>query len=522
MKINTKKSTLNIVFDPCRLFEELTDNKNDVVLLESKDGNGKNNVRSYLFVDNALSIESLGLSVVLKAISSEGKIALDQMEPLLLQFGVVEKRNDTLTLKIFEQPKTEKNDRSRLLQTGPIDVLQLLLDNFNQNALFDEVLYLPGVFSYDHIDVVEDLPKAKMDIHQFPDFRFFVPKTVVVIDHQLNNTTIVSYNFVDPNKKKTDFTPDSSIENMLLNYSCKKPTEHNTTIHNTTNNLRANVDIDDQSFTKLIEKLKKHIICGDVFQIVASRTFSMPCSDSLGAYKALRELNPSPYLFYLKCKDSTLFGASPETCLSVKSKTKKVSLHPIAGTRPRGRISDSCKIDTDLDGRFEAELKLDEKEIAEHMMLVDLARNDLARICKPGTRRVSRLLEVERYSHVMHLVSVIEGELEKELNPLHAYKAVANMGTLVGAPKIKAASLLRIYENDKRGPYGGAVGYLSSNGELDTAIVIRAAFVKNNIAYVRSGAGIVFDSKPQCEVMETKAKAKAVLEAIAIGGGNAQ
>jgi anthranilate synthase component 1 len=170
---------------------------------------------------------------------------------------------------------------------------------------------------------------------------------------------------------------------------------------------------------------------------------------------------------------------------------------------------------------METELKLDRKEIAEHIMLVDLARNDIARISRPGTRRVTKLLEVERYSHVMHLVSVVEGLLDDDLDALHAYAAAANMGTLVGAPKLEAARLLRRYEKDRRGPYGGAVGYLTSDGEFDSAIVIRAAQVTGGMAFIRAGAGVVFDSDPAAEAAETAAKARAVVEAVVLAGGGA-
>jgi anthranilate synthase component 1 len=189
-------------------------------------------------------------------------------------------------------------------------------------------------------------------------------------------------------------------------------------------------------------------------------------------------------------------------------------VRPIAGTAARGRTREG-EVDHDLDARREAALRLDTKEVAEHMMLVDLARNDVARVSRPGTRRVSRLLAVERFTHVMHLVSAVEGELADGLDALHAYAATMNMGTLVGAPKVRAAQLLREYEASRRGVYGGAVGYLTNGGEMDTAIVIRAALVRDGIAHIRAGAGIVHDSTPAGEAQETRRKAEAVLRAIA-------
>jgi anthranilate synthase component 1 len=232
----------------------------------------------------------------------------------------------------------------------------------------------------------------------------------------------------------------------------------------------------------------------------------------MAAYRRLRALNPSPYMFYVNATKGVLFGASPETAVKVDGSPRRVHVKPIAGTRPRGLRRDGS-VDEDLDGRLEAELRLDQKEVAEHMMLVDLARNDVARVSEPGTRRVDRLLEVERYSHVMHLVSHVSGILKGDLDALHAYVATMNMGTLVGAPKVKAAELLRHFEATRRGPYGGAVGYLTADGRMDTAIVIRAAAVQDGTAYIRAGAGVVHDSDPRAEAEETRRKAGAVLDA---------
>ncbi len=274
------------------------------------------------------------------------------------------------------------------------------------------------------------------------------------------------------------------------------------------------VDLDDASFARQVERLQAHVRAGDVFQIVPSRSFSMPCADPWRAYRQLCLRNPSPYRFFLDAGDFCLFGASPESALKYDAESREVELYPIAGTRPRGRDARGA-IDAELDNRLEAELRLDAKEIAEHMMLVDLARNDLARVCRSGTRQVRDMLKVDRYSHVMHLVSRVAGELHGELDALHAYRACLNMGTLVGAPKVRAMQLLRQYEDGYRGSYGGAIGILDSAGNLDTSIVIRSAEVREGIARVRAGAGVVLDSDPRLEAEETRNKALAVLTAVA-------
>jgi anthranilate synthase component 1 len=270
------------------------------------------------------------------------------------------------------------------------------------------------------------------------------------------------------------------------------------------------VDLDDGEFASAVVKLKEHILAGDVYQVVGSRTFRAECRDPLSSFGRLRALDRSPYMFFVSMADCVLFGASPETSVRVSDETGKriIEVKPIAGTRPRG-------IDGDQDDRMEADLRLDTKESAEHMMLVDLARNDVARVSEPGTRHVAQLMTLEKYARVMHLVSSVKGVLAKRYDALHALQACLNPGTLSGAPKLRATELLRIYERTRRGPYGGSIGWLNGEGAMDTGIVIRSALVKDGIAYVRAGAGIVHDSDPIAEADETRRKASAVLSAIA-------
>ncbi|MGL5392885.1 MAG: anthranilate synthase component 1, partial [Shewanella sp.] len=278
------------------------------------------------------------------------------------------------------------------------------------------------------------------------------------------------------------------------------------------------INISDEAYQQIVIELKEHIIAGDIFQVVPSRCFSLPCPNSLGAYRALRLTNPSPYMFYFRGDDFTLFGASPESALKYEASSNQVEIYPIAGTRKRGKTATGA-IDFDLDSRIELELRLDKKELSEHLMLVDLARNDIARISQSGSRRVAELLKVDRYSHVMHLVSRVTGQLRQDLDALHAYQACMNMGTLVGAPKVRASQLIRQAEKQRRGSYGGAVGYLNALGDMDTCIVIRSAFVKQGTAFIQAGAGVVFDSDPKAEADETRQKAQAVITAIKMGAG---
>jgi anthranilate synthase component 1 len=269
----------------------------------------------------------------------------------------------------------------------------------------------------------------------------------------------------------------------------------------------------DEDFKAQVTRLKENILAGDIFQVVPSRTFSLPCPAPYLAYKKLKQQNPSPYMFYMQDEDFSIFGASPESALKYEKLSNQVEVYPIAGTRPRGTNTDGT-IDADLDSRIELNLREDNKEKAEHLMLVDLARNDISRVSVPGSRAVKELLKVDRYSHVMHLVSRVVGQLRPDLDALHAYQACMNMGTLVGAPKVKAAQLIRKVEQQRRGSYGGAVGYINSQGDMDTCIVIRSAFIRNDTAYIQAGAGVVYDSDPQAEADETRGKARAVINAI--------
>ena len=494
--------------DVCRLFDRLTGRRSDVALFESRDSDGRQGNRSLIFPRNALRIECRGRKISFTPLSDNGGNALLSLLPHLRKLGEVESQGASTVLSI---PSVDvlRSEEARLVEISVLDALRTVAFCWEQIGESEFPLHLPGVFSYDFVEQTENLPPRAEDRFSFPDFVFWLPEEVHVIDHLTGTMTALRHRFGERDEIDRE---QGTLMNRGLRF--EQPLEQRRrTDGSPCRNTGELVDVEDEQFERLVEQLKDHIVAGDVFQIVPSRTFSAPCDDPLGAYEELRRLNPSPYLFFLRFSGMSLFGSSPETCVKVAGSPREVELHPIAGTRPRG-FDRAGRIDWDLDNRLEAELKLNEKELAEHMMLVDLARNDVAKVCKPGTRHVSKLLEVERFSHVMHLASVVSGELKEELDALHAYAASANMGTLVGAPKVQAAKLLRCYEVDGRGPYGGAVGYLTSDGELDTAIVIRAALVKEGTAHVRAGAGVVFDSDPTMETAETRAKARAVLRAV--------
>jgi len=498
--------------DAFGVFASRARGRRDTVLFESKDGNGENDSRSMIFADNALRIQGRGSTVVLTPLDENGARAAAAMKGPLSKVSRVVDEGGVLTA-IFPPPRRATGEGDRRRAVGTDEALRIAGTMWDVEGDGVEPVFLPGVFAYDFVEVAEELPPAREDRHGFDDFVFWLPSKAVIIDRAADVERVVEYEYGAPPESCGSRAP--------------RPVGGSSGAGLATGRERARtdvedprVDVEDGEFEKLVGAVKGHVRAGDVFQIVPSRTFRAPCPDALAAYGELRRREPSPYLFFIGGPGFTLFGASPEACLKVKRAKGRlsVSVHPIAGTRRRGLTGDGA-VDPELDARAEAGLKLNEKEIAEHLMLVDLARNDVARVSEAGSRRVTRLMEVERYSRVMHLVSVVEGILAPGLDALGAYRATANMGTLVGAPKIEAARLLRRYERDRRGPYGGAVGYLTSEGEMDTAIVIRAALVEDGIASVRAGAGVVHDSEPALEADETRAKAQAVLEAIAAAGG---
>jgi anthranilate synthase component 1 len=259
-------------------------------------------------------------------------------------------------------------------------------------------------------------------------------------------------------------------------------------------------------FEDKVRRIKEYITAGEAIQVVLSQRLAQPThADPFDIYRALRTINPSPYMFFLDFKDFHIIGASPEILVRVEDGA--VMTRPLAGTRPRGK-------DPAEDSRLDKELRSDEKERAEHIMLVDLGRNDIGRVSQPGTVEVSDLMDVERYSHVMHLVSHVQGRLRGDMTPLDALRACFPAGTVSGAPKIRAMEIIAELETEKRGPYAGAVGYLSFSGNMDMAIAIRTMVVNRGIAYTQAGCGVVYDSIPEKEYEESMNKAGALLKAV--------
>jgi len=476
------------------------------MLLESCEIDSKDNMQSLLLISSALKIVCRHRQVTFNALNKNGEALL----PLISDHfaGVMTHKDDTSLVVEYPQPNNNLDQDSRLQAQSPFSALRDLSQLLKQDEN-DQHRYIAGTFAYDMIASIEALPSVKDGVNQCPDFVFYVIEDALMLDHQGQTSTLISHQFMPQSDNSVEHKHEQLVE-TIENITIKPITGAPVT-------TSVDINIGDEEFIGTVNYLKQEIVKGNIFQVVPSRAFSLPCPNPLAAYIELKRTNPSPYMFYIKDSEFCLFGASPESALKYDQPSNQVEVYPIAGTRRRGLNPDGS-INADLDGRLELDLRLDKKELAEHIMLVDLARNDVARISEAGTRTVKELLKVDRYSHVMHLVSRVVGQLRSDLDALHAYQACMNMGTLVGAPKIKASILIREVEQQRRGSYGGAVGYINSRGDMDTCIVIRSAFVQNDVATIQAGAGVVFDSDPQAEADETRAKAQAVISAISAKG----
>ncbi|MFD3323349.1 anthranilate synthase component 1 [Alteromonas macleodii] len=546
-KVETIEQVGHYVDDPLAAFAHLCGNKNNALLLESAEIDSKDDLQSLLMVDAALRMECRGNCVEVKALTGNGASVL----PLFVDHAPdglhIKERTDTSITLVCDEADGELDEDSRLKAASVMDALRIVINKITPIRQHPHAVFLGGVFAYDMLAGFEKLPDVAEGENDCPDFVFYLAETLITVDHQTRETHLIGSVFSGRDVAQQYFAIAQRLEGIhqQLHDMPAKPvlvganaakiadveseaqsgqslvsdsensneTENGQSLSSFDPSVEVSVDLSDEQFCNHVLDLKQHILAGDIFQVVPSRTFSLPCPSPLLAYAKLKESNPSPYMFYMQDAAFSIFGASPESALKYERESNQVEIYPIAGTRPRGKRPDGS-IDRDLDSRIELNLREDTKEKSEHIMLVDLARNDVAKVSRPGTRYVKDLLKVDRYSHVMHLVSRVVGQLRDDLDPLHAYQACMNMGTLVGAPKVSAATLIREVEKKRRGSYGGAVGYLNGQGDMDTCIVIRSAFVKNGTAYIQAGAGVVYDSVPQAEADETRAKAQAVIGAV--------
>jgi anthranilate synthase component 1 len=402
---------------------------------------------------------------------------------------------------------------SLILRTGnenPADPLKLVereLAQFHPVPVADLPRFHGGMVGYLSYEVArhfERLPCPDQDPQGLPESVLMLADVLLVFDHISHKIKVVAHAHLDGDVDTAYREAICKIDELVDRL--EQPIHFETLKNAPSNSSEVSSNFSQEEFESIVSQAKEYIYAGDIIQVVLSQRLTRSTYVSpFAIYRALRSFNPSPYMYYLHLGDFYIVGASPE--LLVRVEDGIVSNHPIAGTRPRGN-------DITEDLALEQELKNDEKERAEHIMLVDLGRNDIGRISEPGTVEVTQLMDVERYSHVIHLVSHVQGKLRAGLSQFDAVRSCFPAGTVSGAPKIRAMEIIAELEREKRGPYAGAVGYFDFSGNLDTAITIRTVIIKDNIAYIQAGAGIVADSIPKREYQESLAKAQALLAAI--------
>ncbi|MFB6356507.1 MAG: anthranilate synthase component I [bacterium] len=398
------------------------------------------------------------------------------------------------------------------LKPDPFDTLSELMDQWSVDSP-DELPALTGglvgYLGYEMIRFIEPTVDTKPPDERtpFPDLFFYYVDTMLIFDHVQRCCYLVSHLFPD---KDTAFDKQyEQVESRLDNWELRlRQSREGPLIESVGGKAEERVESNftPDQYHEAVEELKQAIRAGEIFQAVPSQRFQLEePNHPFNLYRQLRSVNPSPYMYYLDFEEFQLIGSSPEILVQKEGNT--VRTRPIAGTRKRG--------DTEQEDReLEQDLVNDEKEIAEHTMLLDLGRNDLGRVCEPGTVSVTDRAFIERYSHVMHMVSNVEGTIRDDLDAVDALKATFPAGTVSGAPKVRAMQLIEQVEPDRRGPYAGTVGYFSFNGDLDSCIIIRTIVSKGDTCYVQAGGGVVADSEPRREYEETREKARALIQAI--------
>ncbi|MDB4141154.1 anthranilate synthase component I [Candidatus Pelagibacter sp.] len=400
------------------------------------------------------------------------------------------------------------NNIKKKIKGTPEKIIEEIIEKFK----FKTPVGLPpicslisGYFSYDSIRYVEKIPNKCKDDLQLPDIRLLRPRTLVIHDNLKKKIFYIINIFNDEkilNYKKKYFAIENEINDLLTKASLIK----NNSNSNTKTNIKIKSNTSKNRFLRMVNEAKKYIKIGDIFQVVLSQRFEAKLSKTpLEIYKKLRITNPSPFMYFFNFEDFQIIGASPE--ILVRLRDNKITVRPIAGTRPRGK-------NLKQDNFFAKDLLKDKKELSEHLMLLDLGRNDAGKVSKIGTVKVTESFMIEKYSHVMHIVSNVIGVYNKKFSKFKSLLAGFPAGTVSGAPKIRAMEIIDELETTKRKVYAGGIGYFSANGEFDTCIALRTAVAKNKKFYVQAGAGIVADSNPIKEYEETVNKAKALMNAL--------
>ena len=401
-----------------------------------------------------------------------------------------------------------QNGKKSKIKTNPLNYLNKLLKNFKikiPNALPSMSSMLVGYFSYDIIRYIEKIPNKCIDDLKIPDVRLSRPQNLVIYDNLLKKIHYIENVYSDIKIKNYKDTYESILKKFELyeNFeNIKLPEKF--TFKNNKNLIKSNTS--KKKFKSLVKKAKTYIKKGDIFQVVLSQRFERKITKKpIEIYNHLRKSNPSPFMFYFNYEDFNVLGSSPE--ILVRLRNGEVTIRPIAGTRPRGK-------NLREDKKYEIDLLKDKKELAEHLMLLDLGRNDVGKVAKINTVKVTEKFKVEKYSHVMHIVSNVVGKFNDKYSVIETLLSGFPAGTVSGAPKIRAMEIIDELEKNKRKLYAGGIGYFTPNNDFDTCIALRTAIIKDNKFYVQAGAGVVADSKPEKEYIETVNKAKALMKAV--------
>jgi len=405
--------------------------------------------------------------------------------------------------------KLYKNNQLKILKGKPKDNIEKIIEDFDfkiPKKLPPISSIISGYFSYDIIRYIEKIPnKTKNDLN-IPDTRILRPKNLIIHDNFKKELFFIINFFRDEKVKSLEKKYNeikNQIEEMVFLANYNKGQDFN---KKNSKSIKIKSNISKNKFLNNIKKAKKYIKIGDIFQVVLSQRFETKLTKKpIDIYKKLRKTNPSPFMYFFNFKDFQIIGASPE--ILVRLRKNKITIRPIAGTRPRGK-------NRRQDLFFEKDLLKDKKELSEHLMLLDLGRNDTGKVSKINSVKVTESFKIERYSHVMHIVSNVEGTFNNKFTKFDTLLSGFPAGTVSGAPKIRAMEIIDELETTRRKVYAGGIGYFSSNGDFDTCIALRTAISKNNKFYVQSGAGIVADSKPNNEYKETVNKAKALIKAL--------
>ena len=400
------------------------------------------------------------------------------------------------------------NNRIKILKVDPLKYINELTSSFKINLpkkIPSMSSMLVGYFSYDVIRYVEKVPDKCLDDLKIPDVRILRPKNLIIYDDLKKKIFYLSNIFAD-NKISNYFDEYNKIkkEFELLNFYSQIKLPKKLTFKTNKNKIKSNIT--KKQFKKMVIKAKNYISKGDVFQVVLSQRFERKFEKKpIEIYNYLRETNPSPFMFYFNFNDFKILGSSPE--ILVRLRNDLITIRPIAGTRPRG-------INSVQDNKYKIDLLKDKKELAEHLMLLDLGRNDVGKVSKINSVKVTESFKIEKYSHVMHIVSNVVGKFNKKISTFEALLSGFPAGTVSGAPKIRAMEIIDELEKNRRNLYAGGIGYFTPNKEFDTCIALRTALIKNDKFYVQAGAGIVADSIPSKEYLETINKAKALMSAV--------